>query len=98
MLHEREDPVQVMNKIARVLRPGGRYFISDLRRDMNPLLKWFMYVNCKPKAMRPGLLTSVGAAYTPAELRGIVNASHLPNPEVTENVIGVSCQGCTHQA
>ena len=96
-LHEWTDPMQVMNEMARVLKPGGRYFISDMRRDMNPLLKWLMYLGCRPKAMRPGLLTSVAAAYTPAELRGLVNSSHLPNPEVTWNVIGVSCAGCAHQ-
>ncbi len=92
-LHEWTDPVQVMNEMARVLKPSGRYLISDIRRDMKPLLKWLMYLGCKPRAMRPGLLMSVGAAYTPAELRGLVNSSHLPNPQVTSNVIGVSCTG-----
>ena len=93
-LHEWEDPVQVMNEIARVLKPGGRYFISDLRRDMNPVLSRLMHLNCKPKEMRPGLTTSINAAYTPAEFRGIVNVSHLPDPVVTWNVIGVNCTGC----
>ena len=96
-LHEWEDPVQVMNEIARVLKPGGRYFVSDLRRDMNSLLRWLMHMNCKPKQMRPGLTTSINAAYTPAEFRGIVNVSHLPDPVVTWNVIGVNCTGCASQ-
>ena len=89
-LHEWENPVEVMNEIARVLKPGGRYFISDLRRDMNPLLRWFMWLTCKPKEMRPGLTTSVNAAYTPDELREIVGQSQLRNPAVSSNAIGLS--------
>jgi len=89
-LHEWENPVQVMNEIARVLKPGGRYFISDLRRDMNPLLRWFMWLGCKPKEMRPGLVTSVNAAYTPDELQAIVEQSQLGNPWVHANAIGLS--------
>jgi len=96
-LHEWAEPVEVMDEIARVLKPGGRYFISDMRRDMNPLPKWLLHMNCKPKEIRPGLTTSINAAYTPAELRGLVNASRLPNPEVTSNVIGLKCQGCAPQ-
>jgi len=38
-LHEWSQPKKVLNEIHRVLKPRGRYLISDLRRDMNPVMK-----------------------------------------------------------
>jgi SAM-dependent methyltransferase len=42
LLHEWANPRTAFDKIWLVLKPGGRYFISDLRRDMNPLVRGFL--------------------------------------------------------
>jgi ubiquinone/menaquinone biosynthesis C-methylase UbiE len=52
-LHEWETPERVFREISRVLRSGGNYFISDLRRDMNPLVRWFLYMAVMPKRSGP---------------------------------------------
>ena len=69
--HEWSLPTAVFNEINRVLRPGGKYFICDLRRDMNPLAKCYNYL-CRfglQKGMRRAYLCSVDASYTLHEAR-----------------------------
>lgn len=68
-LHEWSEPQITFDEIWRILKPDGRIFISDLRRDMSFLIRWFLWINTKPKEIRPGLITSINAAYTPDELR-----------------------------
>lgn len=92
-LHEWAEPLAILNEIARVLKPEGRYCIGDLRRDMNSLLKGLMWVFTRPKAMRAGLISSINAAYTERELRDLVAQSDLSGPLVRRNLIGLCVTG-----
>jgi ubiquinone/menaquinone biosynthesis C-methylase UbiE len=92
-LHEWSDPKNTFNEIWRVLKKGGSVFISDLRRDMFFLIKWFLWINTKPKEIRPGLITSINAAYTPDELKKLVKETKLENCLVSGNPIGLKLTG-----
>lgn len=92
-MHEWAEPKRVCNEIHRVLKPNARYFISDLRRDINPLMKWSMYLITKPKEIRPGLRTSLNAAYTVSELRALLDETLLKAAHITKNIIGLEITG-----
>ncbi len=92
-LHEWANPKKTIEEVGRLLKMGGRFFISDLRRDMNFLIKWFLWINTKPKEIRPGLLTSIKAAYNPSELKALMSCTNFSNWEVKSNLIGLSVVG-----
>jgi ubiquinone/menaquinone biosynthesis C-methylase UbiE len=92
-LHEWPDPVQAFNEIHRVLKNEGRFFISDLKRNMHPLMIWFLKINTKPKEIRPGLLSSINAAYTRHEIIDITNDSPFKSKTIKENILGLEITG-----
>jgi ubiquinone/menaquinone biosynthesis C-methylase UbiE len=88
-LHEWSSPKAIFNEIWRTLKPGGRVFVSDLRRDMLAPIRWFLWIGTHPREIRPGLTTSINASYTPAELSQLIAGTPLHNCEIVANMIGV---------
>ena len=92
-LHEWANPCGAFDEIWRVLKTGGRYFISDLRRDMQGWMHAFLWLSVRPTAMRPGLGSSIGAAYTPEELAALIARTRLREGKITSNLIGLEISG-----
>jgi len=92
-LHEWSQPIRVFDEVYRVLKPGAKYFISDMRRDMNPFVKQFMRLMAKPKEIRPGLVSSINASYTIDEIRSILDQSNLKESVVAKTFMGFEITG-----
>jgi len=92
-LHEWSQPSRVFNEVYRCLKPGGKYLISDMRRDMNPLVKWFLKLMTKPKEIRPGLISSINASYTVQEIQSILSKTDLKSSKVKKTTIGFIITG-----
>jgi ubiquinone/menaquinone biosynthesis C-methylase UbiE len=96
-LHHWSEPVRVLDEIARVLRrpkpakgkPGGRYYITDLCREVTPLQRLFAYGSIPAVSLLfgsyggyGGYYESVRAGYTRDEARALLARSKLPRGEV----------------
>ena len=88
-LHHWADPVRVFDEIARVLAPGGRYYVADVCREVSLFQRLFAYASI-PVLSLPfgsyggygGYYESVRAGYSRAELREMARLSGLPPGDV----------------
>ena len=92
-LHEWANPEEILNEIARVLKPGGRYCLSDFRRDMNFIVKWFAGFMTRPKELRPGLIRAINASYVIGEVEALLARTKLQGWHVRKNPLGLVVSG-----
>lgn len=84
MLHHLRDPVRALQEMVRVARPSGSIVLRDLRR---PALPVFAAHVARHGGRYSGLMKrlfedSIRAAYTPCELRCLLDQSNLAGAEI----------------
>lgn len=89
-LHEWEDPSAVFHEAFRVLHPGGRLFVTDLKRNLNPLILLIMRMLTRGKAMKTGLVSSVRAAYLTDELNRLMERGPFSTFNVSSSPFGLT--------
>jgi ubiquinone/menaquinone biosynthesis C-methylase UbiE len=94
-LHEWMDPIPVFNEIARVLKAGGRFFISDLKRNTNFIMKTLMKMATKSSGYKKvdDFIPSINASYLKKEILEILKKSDLNNFSVSEHPAGLRIKG-----
>jgi ubiquinone/menaquinone biosynthesis C-methylase UbiE len=97
-LHHWADPVKVLNEIARVLKPGGAFYIFDLRRDMALpfyMLIWFGTQFIVPAALHRinEPMGSRNASYTVQEVLDLARQSGLRGGQVSGGPLWVVLEG-----
>lgn len=91
-LHHWIEPEQAFREIKRVLKPEGKLFIHDSRRDMNYFGK--MIVNTfsliLPFNMGKYWKSSIAASYTPQEIETMLTNSGCTSWSVTGDLMGIN--------
>jgi len=83
-LHHWQDARKALSEIYRVLMPGGRFLIFDLRRDAPAYFYYALKIGqalLSPRALRRtnGAVGSFWAAYTPSEIKTIFDNIPIEN-------------------
>jgi ubiquinone/menaquinone biosynthesis C-methylase UbiE len=88
-LHHWDDPLRILNEIARVLKPQGRYYIGDVCREPDLLQRLFAYASIPAISLAfgsyrgyGGYYESMRAGYTRAEAEALLARSALPPGQI----------------
>ncbi len=92
-LHEWAEPGLIFSEIYRVLKPNGKFFVGDLRRDMNPIMVFLMKLLAKSREMKEGLISSINAAYTTKEIESILAKTGIESSRINSNLMGLGIIG-----
>ena len=91
-LHHWEEPERVFKEIKRVLKPTGKLYIHDSRRDMNAFGRLIVAVFSRfmPNNMGYYWRTSISANYTPEEARAMLDKNGLNDWSVESDLMDLT--------
>jgi ubiquinone/menaquinone biosynthesis C-methylase UbiE len=92
------EPVRVLNEMYRVLKPGGKAWIIDLRRDASPQ-QIGQAVNAMHLGNVNGIITKLTfrfmllkRAYSKPEFEGLLTQTPFQNGKIREDAIGFEAE------